>query len=339
MGITLETLLTSAVKNNASDLHLSANCCPMVRIDGQLRKLEFPEISKDEVKTLLFSLLSVEQQERLDKEKDIDFACSFAGIGRFRVNCFTQVRGLSAVFRTISDSVPESSDLNIPDVVLSLASSSQGLLLVTGPTGSGKSTTLASLIDRINREQNKHIVTIEDPIEFTHKSHHCLVHQREIGSDAISFERALKAVLREDPDIIMIGELRDLQTMRLALTAAETGHLVLASLHTQSAARTVDRIVDVFPAEEQGRVKSQLADTLLGVISQRLLRLSGGGRIGCFETMVTTPAISNLIREGRTVQIESAIQSGRQMGMQTLSQAEEILRLSGIQLINDEMPS
>lgn len=338
MDISISTLLALAVELKASDLHLSANCSPMVRIDGQLRKLEFDEISTAKIKSLLFSIMTAEQQEEFLVHQDIDFGYTDPGLGRFRVNCFLQLRGYSAVFRVISDTVPDFEQLNLPEIVSSdFIHRKQGLILVTGPTGSGKSTTLSAMINHLNQTIEKHIITIEDPVEFIHHPKRSLIQQREVGSNTLTFHDALKAALREDPDIILIGELRDLDSMRLALTAAETGHLVFASLHTQSAAKTVDRIVDVFPAEEQTRARVQLAESLTGVIAQRLYPVVTGGRVGCYEVMVNTPAISNLIREGKTSQIESAIQSGRQFGMQTLHQAKEQLIEQGIQFSSTEI--
>ncbi len=338
MDISISTLLALAVELKASDLHLSANCPPMVRIDGQLRKLEFDEISAEKIKSLVFSIMTSDQQEKFITHKDIDFGYTDHGLGRFRVNCFIQLRGCSAVFRVIADTVPDIDQLNLLDIIYSdFIYREQGLILVTGPTGSGKSTTLSAMINHINQTTEKHIITIEDPVEFIHHPKQSLIQQREVGSNTLTFHSALKAALREDPDIILIGELRDLESMRLALTAAETGHLVLASLHTQSAPKTVDRIVDVFPAEEQTRARVQLAESLTGVISQRLYPLETGGRVGCYEVMVNTPAISNLIREGKTSQIESAIQSGRQFGMQTLHQAKQLLIEQGIQFSSTEI--
>lgn len=338
MDISISTLLACAVKYKASDLHLSASCSPMVRIDGRLRKLEFPELSSERIKSLLFSIMTSTQQDILVAEKELDFGYSHPELGRFRINAFEQLRGYSAVFRLIAAKVPKLEELHLPDVVGSeLLQRKQGLILVTGPTGSGKSTTLSAMIDHLNRMTAKHIITIEDPIEFVHQPDKSLVQQREVGHHTSHFHSALKAALREDPDIILVGELRDLDSMRLALTAAETGHLVMASLHTQSAAKTVARIVDTFPVEEQARVRVQLSESLAAVISQRLYPLNAGGRIGCYEIMINTPAVSNLIREGQTSQIESAMQSGRQFGMVTLSQAKTNLIEQGVPISPTEI--
>ncbi|MCE0494130.1 type IV pilus twitching motility protein PilT [Vibrio salinus] len=336
--MSISTLLACAVKYKASDLHLSANCSPMVRIDGRLRKLEFDELAPEKIKSLLFSIMTDEQKADIEACKEMDFGFSHDEIGRFRVNIFRQLRGYSGVFRLITDTIPDLKQLRLPEIILSdFINRKQGLVLVTGPTGSGKSTTLTAMIHHVNQTMEKHIITIEDPIEFVHQSELSLVQQREIGTDTLNFHAALKAALREDPDIIFVGELRDLDSMRLALTAAETGHLVLASLHTQSASKTVDRIVDVFPSREQARVRVQLSESLAGVVSQRLCALQGGGRIGCYEVMVNTPAVSNLIREGNTSQIESAIQAGRQFGMMTLDQAKQEILNTGIALSSTEI--
>jgi len=330
MDMSISSLLALTIKQNASDLHLSAQCIPMVRIDGQLRKLEFKELSSEQIKCVIFSIMTSKQKEQFIENRDIDFGYECSELGRFRVNCFFQSRGYSAVFRVIPNAIPSLDELSLPGVISDFLNSTQGLILVTGPTGSGKSTTLASIMDHINQTKSCHVITIEDPVEFKHLPKMSLIQQRELGRDTLSFHSALKAALREDPDVLLIGEIRDLESIRLALTAAETGHLVLASLHTRSAAKTVDRIVDVFSGEEQTRVRVQLSEVLMGVISQRLYPLDAGGRIGCYEIMLNTAAIGNLIREGRTAQIESAIQSGRHVGMITLEQAKQQLISQGI---------
>ena len=314
--------LDDVIARGASDLHVAGDSPPMVRLDGVLRPVTDATLwSRDEVTRVLDSVLNDRQRDSFASEWELDFAISPRGAERFRVNFFRDRDALAAAFRLIPTEIKSLKQLGVPSVVGSFATLPRGLVLVTGPTGSGKSTTLAALIDLVNKTRAEHIVTIEDPIEFVHHNQRALVNQREVGTDTHSFGDALKRVLRQDPDVILIGELRDLETVSTALTAAETGHLVFATLHTQSAAQTIDRIIDVFPPHQQGQVRSQLALTLQGVVCQTLLpRASGQGRIIATEIMMTTSAIANLIREGKTYQITSALQAGREAGMHTMDQ-------------------
>jgi twitching motility protein PilT len=315
--------LQEVLRSGASDLHVSVNAPPMIRVDGGLRptsKNTAPWAAA-KVMSALQSILKSEQREKFDQELEFDFAYTLSASARFRVNFYQQRGFMGAAFRLIPTEIKQLGDLGVPDTVAQFATLPRGLVLVTGPTGSGKSTTLAALIDLINRTRSDHIMTVEDPIEFIHPNHKSLVNQREVGGDTHSFGAALKHVLRQDPDVILIGELRDLETISVALTAAETGHLVFATLHTQDAAQTVDRIIDVFPPHAQGQVRTQLAATLQGVVCQALVkRASGKGRVVATEVLVATPAIANLIREGKTYQIGSAMQAGRGLGMQTMDQ-------------------
>jgi twitching motility protein PilT len=322
-------LLALSVKHNASDLHLSAGLVPMVRIDGEVRKLELSIWTHQMIETGLASLMNQELKQEMVNSKEVDFAFAIDGVGRFRANFFQQARGYSAVFRHIKEGIPSLSELDAPDIFVQITQCEKGLVLVTGPTGSGKSTTLAALIDHINHHQQKHILTIEDPIEFVHISDNCLINQREVKRDTHSFKRALRSALREDPDVILVGELRDHETISLALTAAETGHLVLATLHTSSAAKTVNRVVDVFPSDEQARVRSMLSESLQAVISQTLLKRAGGGRIGCYEVMLATPAVRNLIRENKVAQLNSTIETGAVHGMNSMVQYQQRLFTMG----------
>jgi twitching motility protein PilT len=315
--------LQEVLRAGASDLHVSANSAPMIRVDGGLRAVTKSAAPWDSAKvaSALRSLLTEEQSEKFDSELEFDFAYTLSANARFRVNFYQQRNFMGAAFRLIPTEIKQLRDLGVPDTVAQFATLPRGLVLVTGPTGSGKSTTLAALIDLINRTRSDHVMTVEDPIEFIHPNHKSLVNQREVGGDTHSFGAALKHVLRQDPDVILIGELRDLETISVALTAAETGHLVFATLHTQDAAQTVDRIIDVFPPYAQGQVRTQLAATLQGVVCQTLVkRASGKGRVVATEVLVATPAIANLIREGKTYQIGSAMQAGRGLGMQTMDQ-------------------
>lgn len=320
MTMTISNLLAECIMHNASDLHLSAGCFPMLRVDGRLRKLEIEVISQKWLKTGIDDLMNESERQRFSDQKEIDFAFSDPTYGRFRVNCFHQSRGVSCVLRRISTEMMTLEQLQGPPIFHEIIRKKQGLIVVTGATGSGKSTTLAAMIEHINQTTHQHILTIEDPIEYLYTPELCLIQQRQVGVDTPSFHSALRSALREDPDIILIGELRDLATIRLALTAAETGHLVFATLHTRSAARTIDRIVDVFPEAEQERVVTQLSDSLHAVIAQQLLPLKGGGRVGCFEVLISTPAIANLIKERRNAQIDSMIQTGSAHGMCTMAQ-------------------
>ncbi|WP_038181467.1 type IV pilus twitching motility protein PilT [Vibrio rhizosphaerae] len=326
----ISTLLALSVKHNASDLHLSASHPPMLRIDGELRKLECENLSSQMVLSLTESMMTEAQQEQSRCTLEVDW-CYQSEHGRFRVNRFVQSRGYAAVMRYIPSDIPTLQSLATPDIVSEMCRYRQGLVLVTGATGSGKSTTLAAMVDAINRRDTKHIMTIEDPVEFIHHSRQSLVHHREIGRDSGSFAEALRAALRADPDVLLIGELRDPETIRLALTAAETGHLVLATLHTRSAAQSIDRIIDVFPADEQNRVRMVLAESLQAIIAQRLLPQVGGGRVGCYEVLIATSAVRNLIRENRLPQIESVMQAGAGRGMRTMMQdRQRLLQLGRI---------
>ena len=313
-------LLAFSVKNKASDLHLSAGLPPMIRVDGDVRRINIAPLEHKEVHALIYDIMSDKQRRDYEEFLETDFSFEIPGLARFRVNAFTQNRGSGAVFRTIPSVVLSLEELGCPPVFRELVQQPQGLILVTGPTGSGKSTTLAAMLDYINRNEYGHILSVEDPIEFVHQSQKCLINQREVHRDTHGFNEALRSALREDPDYILVGELRDLETIRLALTAAETGHLVLGTLHTSSAAKTIDRIIDVFPAGEKPMVRSMLSESLRAVISQSLLKKVGGGRIAAHEIMVGTPAIRNLIREDKVAQMYSSIQTGQQYGMQTLDQ-------------------
>ena len=313
-------LLAFSAKQGASDLHLSAGLPPMIRVDGDVRRINLPPMEHKEVHALIYDIMNDKQRKDFEEFLETDFSFEVPGVARFRVNSFNHNRGAGAVFRTIPSKVLTMEDLGMGQVFKDVAAVPRGLVLVTGPTGSGKSTTLAAMIDFINDNRYDHILTIEDPIEFVHESKKCLVNQREVHRDTLGFNEALRSALREDPDIILVGELRDLETIRLALTAAETGHLVFGTLHTTSAAKTIDRVVDVFPANEKSMVRSMLSESLQSVVSQTLLKKVGGGRVAAHEIMIGTPAIRNLIREDKVAQMYSAIQTGAQLGMQTLDQ-------------------
>jgi len=329
--MTLQYLLTQCIALGASDLHLSSGTSVWFRVDGCLQAHTDTVLSHEDAHQALMSMMSSAQQSYFKSKLECDFSIEVPNLARFRVNAFHQARGVSAVFRVIPQRVPSLPSLHAPALLHELAQRSRGLVLVTGQTGSGKSTTLAAMVDSLNETQSKHIVTIEDPIEFVHTSKRCLIQQRELGTHTESFASALRSALREDPDVILVGELRDLETMRLAITAAETGHLVLATLHTSSAAKTMDRMVDVFPAEEKNMVRSLLSESLIAVISQVLCkRLDGAGRVAAFEVMVSTPAVRNLIREGKVAQLYSAIQTGRAVGMQTMEQSLAALVQQGL---------
>ncbi|MCL6454345.1 MAG: type IV pilus twitching motility protein PilT [Alicyclobacillus sp.] len=323
-------LLAEAVCLGASDLHLSAGAVPVVRVDGALRPLARSVVSAEQMEELLRSLLNGPRLARLQSVGDVDFSHSLPGLSRFRVNVFQQWDGLGAAIRVIPNHVPTPEALGLPAVLTELAERRQGLLLVTGPTGSGKSTTLAALIAHINRTAGKHIVTLEDPIEYVHRPQRSLVQQREVGRDTRSFADGLRAALRQDPDVLLIGELRDLETIQTALTAAETGHLVLATLHTMGAVQTIERLVDVFPPHQQAQVRMQLASVLVGVASQQLLPRQGGGRVAAFEVMVNTPAVANLVRSGPLHQLTTVIQTSRQLGMHTLETHIRELAQAGV---------
>ncbi|MBB3191826.1 type IV pilus twitching motility protein PilT [Halomonas cerina] len=311
-------LLAFSAKQNASDLHLSAGLPPMIRVDGDIRRLNVPAMEDREVRKLIYDIMADRQRRDYEEFLETDFSFEVPGVSRFRVNVFTQGRGAGAVFRTIPSEVWSMEDLGMGDVFRRLSMLPRGLVLVTGPTGSGKSTTLAAMIDYINDNRFEHILTIEDPVEFVHRSKRCLINQREVHRDTHGFAPALRSALREDPDVILVGEMRDLETIRLALTAAETGHLVFGTLHTTSAAKTIDRIIDVFPGDEKSMVRSMLSESLQAVISQALLKRQGGGRVAAHEILVATSAVRNLIREDKVAQIYSAIQTGGNLGMQTL---------------------
>ena len=316
----ISELLAFSFKNGASDMHLSAGLPPMIRVDGDIRRVNVPALEHKEVHSLIYDIMNDKQRRDYEEFFETDFSFELPGIARFRVNAFNQDRGAAAVFRTIPSKVLTLDDLGCPNFFRELTELPRGLILVTGPTGSGKSTTLAAMIDYKNSEDYTHILTVEDPIEFVHQSKKSLINQREVHKDTKGFNEALRSALREDPDVILVGEMRDLETIRLALTAAETGHLVFGTLHTSSAAKTIDRIIDVFPAEEKSMIRSMLSESLQAVISQALLKKVGGGRTAAWEIMVGTPAIRNLIREAKVAQMYSAIQTGRRDGMQTLDQ-------------------
>ena len=320
-------LLAFGVKNGASDLHLSSGLPPMIRVDGDVRRINLPPLEHKQVHGLIYDIMNDKQRKDFEEFLETDFSFEVPGVARFRVNAFNQNRGAGAVFRTIPSKVLTMEDLGMGQIFRDVSDKPRGLVLVTGPTGSGKSTTLAAMIDYINESRYEHILTIEDPIEFVHESKKCLVNQREVHRDTLGFSEALRSALREDPDIVLVGEMRDLETIRLALTAAETGHLVFGTLHTTSAAKTIDRVVDVFPAAEKAMVRSMLSESLQAVISQTLLKKNGGGRVAAHEIMVATPAIRNLIREDKVAQMYSAIQTGAAYGMQTLDQClQELVR-------------
>ncbi|WP_150912257.1 type IV pilus twitching motility protein PilT [Marinobacter halotolerans] len=323
-------LLAFSAKQGASDLHLSAGLPPMIRVDGDVRRINLPPMEHKEVHGLIYDIMNDKQRKDYEEFLETDFSFEVPGVARFRVNAFNQNRGAGGVFRTIPSKVLTMEDLGMGQVFKDIASVPRGLVLVTGPTGSGKSTTLAAMIDYINDSRYEHILTIEDPIEFVHESKKCLMNQREVHRDTLGFNEALRSALREDPDIILVGELRDLETIRLALTAAETGHLVFGTLHTTSAAKTIDRVVDVFPAQEKSMVRSMLSESLQAVISQTLMKKMGGGRIAAHEIMIGTSAIRNLIREDKIAQMYSAIQTGGSLGMQTLDQCLEKLLKKGL---------
>jgi twitching motility protein PilT len=313
-------LLGFSVKQGASDLHITAGMPPLIRVDGDIRRINVPEMDQKEVHSLIYEIMNDKQRKDYEEFLETDFSFEIPNLARFRVNAFMQNRGSAAVFRTIPSEVLTMEQLGMGDTFRKISNVPRGLVVVTGPTGSGKSTTLAAMVDYINETRYEHILTIEDPIEFVHQSKKCLVNQREVHRDTHGFNEALRSALREDPDIILVGELRDLETIRLALTAAETGHLVFGTLHTTSAAKTIDRIIDVFPAAEKDMVRSMLSESLQSVISQTLLKKLGGGRVAAHEIMMGTSAIRNLIREGKVAQMYSSIQTGASSGMQTLDQ-------------------
>ncbi|MCP4595195.1 type IV pilus twitching motility protein PilT [Neptuniibacter sp.] len=323
-------LLSFTVQQGASDLHISAGMPPIIRVDGEVRRIKLPSLDHKQVHTLVYDIMNDKQRKEYEDVLEADFSFEVPGLARFRVNAYNQNRGAAAVFRTIPSKVLTLDDLDMGKVFRDLSEKPRGLVLVTGPTGSGKSTTLAAMVDYVNDTRSDHILTIEDPIEFVHESKKCLVNQREVHRDTHSFANALRSALREDPDIILVGEMRDLETIRLALTAAETGHLVFGTLHTTSAAKTIDRVIDVFPAAEKDMVRSMLSESLMGVISQTLLKKPKGGRVAAHEIMIGTPAIRNLIREDKVAQMYSAIQTGASFGMKTLDQSLQELVQKGM---------
>ncbi len=328
-------LLAFSVKNDASDLHISAGMPPMIRVDGDMRRINVPALDNQTVQNMLYDIMDDKQRKDFEELLETDFSFEINGLARFRVNVFNHNRGLGGVFRTIPSTILSLEELGAPDIFRDIAEFPRGIVLVTGPTGSGKSTTLAAMLDYKNANEYGHILTIEDPIEFVHQSKRCLITQREIGRDSHGFSESLRSALREDPDIILVGEMRDPETIGLALTAAETGHMVFGTLHTSSAAKTIDRIIDVFPAAEKEMVRSMLSESLRAVISQALLKKTGGGRVAAHEIMIGTPAIRNLIRENKVPQMYSAIQTGQGMGMQTLDQCLGVLVDKGIVSRND----
>ncbi|KPH96668.1 twitching motility protein PilT [Pseudoalteromonas porphyrae] len=313
-------LLAFSVQHKASDLHLSSGVAPMIRVDGDVRRINIPALEDKDVNSLVYDIMNDNQRKDYEQNLEVDFSFEVPNLARFRVNAFNSNRGPAAVFRTIPSEVLTLDDLGAPDIFKTISDNPRGLVLVTGPTGSGKSTTLAAMVDYINRNKHHHILTIEDPIEFVHDNKLCLINQREVHRDTHSFSAALRSALREDPDVILVGELRDLETIRLAMTAAETGHLVFGTLHTTSAPKTIDRIIDVFPGDEKDMVRSMLSESLRAVISQTLLKKVGGGRVAAHEIMIGVPAIRNLIREDKIAQMYSSIQTGASHGMQTMDQ-------------------
>ena len=323
-------LLAFGVKNGASDLHLSAGLPPMIRVDGDVRRINVPALEHKVVHDLVYDIMNDKQRKDFEEFLETDFSFEVPGLARFRVNAFNHQRGAGAVFRTIPSEILSLEDLKAPGIFKDIADTPRGVVLVTGPTGSGKSTTLAAMINHKNESEYGHILTVEDPIEFVHESKKCLINQREVHRDTLGFSEALRSALREDPDVILVGEMRDLETIRLALTAAETGHLVFGTLHTSSAAKTIDRVVDVFPAAEKDMIRAMLSESLKAVISQTLMKKNGGGRVAAHEIMIGTPAIRNLIRENKIAQMYSAIQTGQAAGMQTLDQNLQKLVQDGV---------
>lgn len=323
-------LLAFSVQHKASDLHLSSGVSPMIRVDGDVRRINIPALADKDVNSLVYDIMNDNQRKDYEQNLEVDFSFEVPNLARFRVNAFNSNRGPAAVFRTIPSDVLTLEDLGAPDIFKTISDNPRGLVLVTGPTGSGKSTTLAAMVDYINQTKHHHILTIEDPIEFVHDNKLSLINQREVHRDTHSFSNALRSALREDPDVILVGELRDLETIRLAMTAAETGHLVFGTLHTTSAPKTIDRIIDVFPGEEKDMVRSMLSESLRAVISQTLLKKIGGGRVAAHEIMIGVPAIRNLIREDKIAQMYSSIQTGASHGMQTMDQCLDNLVNHGI---------
>jgi twitching motility protein PilT len=328
-------LLTFSVKQGASDLHLSAGVEPMIRVDGDVKRINLPPLDHKAVHDMVYDIMNDKQRKAWDEFLETDFSFEIPGLARFRVNAFNQARGAGAVFRTIPSKILTLEDLKCPAIFKDISETPRGIVLVTGPTGSGKSTTLAAIVNHINENEYGHILTIEDPIEFVHQPKKCLINQREVHRDTLGFNESLRSALREDPDTILVGEMRDLETIRLALTAAETGHLVFGTLHTTSAAKTMDRVIDVFPAAEKEMVRGMLSESLRAVISQTLLKKKGGGRVAAHEIMIGTPAIRNLIREAKVAQMYSAIQTGQKEGMTTLDQTLKDLIKKGLVTIDE----
>lgn len=323
-------LLAFSVKNNASDLHLSAGLPPIIRVDGEMRRLNIPELDHKQVHALIYEIMNDNQRKEYEENLETDFSFEVKDLSRFRVNAFVQNRGAAAVLRTIPSKILSLDDLGAPAIFKDIINQPTGIVLVTGATGSGKSTTLAAMVDHINRHKREHILTIEDPIEFVHENKLCVMNQREVHRDTHSFSNALRSALREDPDVILVGELRDLETIRLAISAAETGHLVFGTLHTNSAPKTIDRLIDVFPAAEKSMVRSMLSESLRAVISQTLLKKVGGGRVAAHEIMLGIPAIRNLIREDKVPQMYSVMQTSQAHGMQTMDQCLQRLVAQGV---------
>ena len=326
----ISQLLAYGVKNNASDMHLSAGMPPMIRVDGDMRRINMPPLEHKDVHRMVYDIMNDSQRRSFEETLECDFSFEIRDVARFRVNLFNQKRGMGAVFRTIPSEILSLEDLGAPKKFEELAMQHRGVVCVTGPTGTGKSTTLAAMLHYRNANERGHILTIEDPIEFVHQSNKCLVNQREVHRDTKGFNQALRAALREDPDVILVGEMRDLETIRLALTGAETGHMVFGTLHTRSAAKTVARIVDVFPGGEKDMIRAMLSESLNAVISQQLLKKKGGGRVAAHEVMIGIPAIRNLIRENKIAQMYTAIQTGQQFGMQTMDQCLQRLVRQGL---------
>ncbi|MHC4269798.1 MAG: type IV pilus twitching motility protein PilT [Planctomycetota bacterium] len=315
----ISEILKFSTEQGASDLHISSGEPPIIRVHGDIQKLDMPSLTKEDVHTMLYDILNDQQRNNFESNKEIDFALDLKGIARFRVNAFYQANGEAFVLRTIPTEIKSLEELGLPKILEELTMKTKGLVLVTGPTGSGKSTTLAAMVEFINQKEKLHILTIEDPIEFIYQPKLSLVNQRELGANTHSFANALRSALREDPDVILVGEMRDLETISLAMTAAETGHLVFATLHTSSAAKTVDRVIDVFPHEQQGQIRTMFSESIIAVVTQSLLKKADGrGRVAAIEIMVGTPAIKNLIREGKVAQIPGMMQTGKQFGMQTM---------------------
>jgi len=330
MPIDAKTLLQATVEAGASDLHVSAAMPPMIRLRGEMVRSQAPALPDAEARTLLYALMTEPQRKEFQERREIDFAFELPGLSRFRANIFEQRRGIGGVFRVIATKIRTLDELGTPKILRDLSMKDRGLVLVTGPTGSGKSTTLAAMIDYVNSNRAGHIITIEDPIEFVHESKSCLINQREVGAHTDSFSAALRSALREDPDILLVGELRDLETTALAITAAETGHLVFGTLHTNSAAKTIDRLIDIFPADRQSQVRTMVSESLEGVIAQSLIPTADGkSRVAALEILIGVPALRNLVREDKTTQIQSVMQVGAQHGMQTLDQALKDLVISG----------